>query len=78
MRKKDGTMRPCVDYHRVNEVTQKDMFPVPVTSDCIDCLEGAKHMFSLDLQSMYWQIRMDEKDIQKLLSPQDISFMNIW
>ena len=66
VRKKDGTMRPCVDYRWVNEVTQKDAYPLPVTSDCLDCLNGAKYMFSLDLQSGYWQIRMDKKDKPKM------------
>ena len=65
VRKKDGTLRPCVDYHRLNEVTEKDAYPLPVTSDCLDCLNGAKYMSSLDLQSGYWQINMDEKDRAK-------------
>ena len=53
------------DYHRVNEVTQKDAYPLPITSDCLDCLNGVKYMSSLDLQSGYWKIRMDEKDRPK-------------
>ena len=62
---KDGTLRPCVDYRRVNEVTDKDEYPLPVTSDCLDCLNCAIYMSSLDLQSGYWQIEMDEKDRAK-------------
>ena len=65
VRKKDGTLRPCVDYRRLNEVTEKDAYPLPVTSDCLDCLNGAKYMSSLDLQSGYWQINTDEKDRAK-------------
>ena len=49
VRKKDGTLRPCVDCRRVNEVTEKDAYPLPVTSDCLDCLNGARYMSSLDL-----------------------------
>ena len=43
-------------------IADKDAYPLPVTSDCLDCLNGAKYMSSLDLQSGYWQINMDEKD----------------
>ena len=46
-------------------MTEKDAYPLPVTSDCLDCLNGAKYMSSLDLQSGYWQINMDEKDRAK-------------
>ena len=65
VRKKDGTLRPCVDYRRVNEVTEKDAYPLPVTSDCLDYLNGSRYISSLDLQSGYWQIKMDEKDRAK-------------
>ena len=37
------------DYHRVNEVTQKDAYHLEVTSDCLYCLNGAKYMSSLDV-----------------------------
>ena len=65
VRKKDGSTRPCVDFRRLNEVTQKMAYPLPLTSSCLDSLNGARYMSSLDLQSGYWQIKVDEKDRPK-------------
>ena len=41
VRKKDGTVRPCIDYRQVNLVTGKDAFPLPKTDDCIDAVAGS-------------------------------------
>ena len=65
VRKKDGSTRPCVDFRRLNEVTEKMAYPLPLTSSCLDSLNGARYMSSLDLQSGYWQIKVDEKDRPK-------------
>ena len=65
VRKKDGSIRPCVDYRRLNEYTQKCGYSIPETSSCLDCLYGAKYMSSLDLQSGYWQIKVNEQDRPK-------------
>ena len=65
VRKTDGSIRPCVDYRRLNECTQKYTYPIPENSSCLDCLNGAKYMFSLDLQSGYWQIKVNKQDRPK-------------
>ena len=51
--KKDGTIRPCVDYRKLNENTLKDAYPLPRIDDCLDSFENAKYYSTLDLQSGY-------------------------
>ena len=64
-RKKDGTVRPCVDYRLLNKVTKVDAFPLPKVDECIDSLSGAKLFSTLDLTSGYFQIPLKESDIPK-------------
>ncbi len=54
MRKKDGTKHFCVDYHKLNDVTHKDTYP----------LSGIER--SIDLASGYWQVRVAETDSKKM------------
>lgn len=65
VRKKDGNWRFCVDYRRLNQVTKKDVYPLPRIDDTLDCLKGAKYFSSIDLYSGYWQIQVDEADREK-------------
>ena len=59
-RKKDGSVRWCVDYRCLNEVTVKDAYPLPRIDMCLDGLGGAQYFSTLDLQSGYWQLELDE------------------
>ena len=63
--KKDGSIRLCVNYHRVNDLTLKDSYPLPRIDDSIDTLRGSKWFSTWDLASGYWQVPMDSKDIDK-------------
>jgi len=61
VRKKDDSVRFCIDYRRVNAVTIKDAFPVPDVKDALDSLRGAKYFATIDLLSGYWQLGMSDR-----------------
>ena len=65
--KKDSTDAPrfCVDYTRLNAVTKKDSFPIPLIRDIFDQLQGAKIFSTLDLKSGFHQIPIDPRDQEK-------------
>ena len=63
--KKDGELRFCVDYRRVNEVTVKNRYPLPFIQDVFDQLGGARVFTTLDLRSGYHQVSLTEESIQK-------------
>jgi len=54
--KKDGTIRMCVDYRRLNSVSEADAYPMPRIDELIDRLGGAKYLTTLDLTRGYWQV----------------------
>lgn len=63
--KPDGSLRMCLDYRALNEITVKRRFPMPNIADLFDQLQGAKIFSSLDLQQGYYQIRIPEEDVSK-------------
>jgi len=65
VRKKDGTMRFCIDYRKLNSVTKKDAYPLPRIDESFDTLGGSQYFSTLDLASGYWQVAMDEGDREK-------------
>ena len=64
--KKTGTLRPCVDFRRLNLVTIKDVYPLPRIDDTLDALHGARYFTCLDLKSGYWQFPIAVADRPKL------------
>ena len=65
VRKKDGTLRMCVDYRQLNSKTRKDAFPLPRIEESLDALSGARWFTTLDLTSGYNQVPVTEADKPK-------------
>ncbi|XP_076758417.1 uncharacterized protein LOC143427834 [Xylocopa sonorina] len=65
VRKKTGDIRMCVDYRRLNAVTIKDKYPLPLIDDQIDSLGGNRYFTGLDLASGYYQVPVAENSIAK-------------
>jgi len=62
VKKKDGKLRLCADYRALNDVTKKDRPPLPLISEALHRLEGAKYFTKLDIKDAYHNIRIREED----------------
>ncbi|GAB2286516.1 hypothetical protein Dimus_039776 [Dionaea muscipula] len=65
VKKKDGSMRLCIDYREINKVTIKNRYPLPRIDDLFDQLQGEEVFSKIDLRSGYHQLRVAEGDIAK-------------
>ena len=65
VRKKDGSLRYCLDYRKLNDVTKKDSYPLPRIDDSLDVLGKANYFSTLDLASGYWQIPLTDEAKEK-------------
>ena len=65
VKKKDGTLRMCIDYRQINKVTVKNKYPLPRIEDLFDQLRGASVFSKIDLRSGYYQLRVKEVDVPK-------------
>ena len=63
--KPDGSMRFCIDYRKLNSITERDMYPLPRMDDCLDSLGDACVFSTLDANAGYWQIRVSKEDREK-------------
>nr|GEX93246.1 putative reverse transcriptase domain-containing protein [Tanacetum cinerariifolium] len=65
VKKKDDSMRMCIDYRELNKLTIKNRYPLPRIDDLFDQLQGVRYFSNIDLRSGYHQLRVHEDDIPK-------------
>jgi hypothetical protein len=63
--KKNGTRRFCVDFRKLNSITQQDCFPLPRIDDILDRLSTSRVFTTIDLKSGYWQVKLSKESIPK-------------
>ncbi|WMV45761.1 hypothetical protein MTR67_039146 [Solanum verrucosum] len=66
VKKKNGSLKMCIDYRQLNKVTIKNKYPHPRIDDLFDQLQGASYLSNIDLRSSYNKLRVKEEDILKI------------
>ena len=64
VRKKDGSLRFCIDFRKLNSLTVKDSRPLPHICETLERLTGAPHYSIFDMNSGFWQVPMDKESKQ--------------
>ena len=64
VRKKDGSLRFCINFRRLNALTVKDSHPLPRICETLESLAGTAHYTTIDMNSGFWQVPMDEESKQ--------------
>jgi hypothetical protein len=65
IKKKDETLRLCIDYRHLNKVTMKNKYSLPRVDNLFDQLNGANVFLKISLRSSYYQLRIREQDVSK-------------
>ena len=65
MKKKDGSLRLCIDYRQLNKVTIKNKYPLSRIDDLFDQLQSARYFSKIDLRLGYHQLRIRSGDVPK-------------
>jgi len=66
VKKKDKSLKLCIDYKKLKKVTIKNMYQLPWTYDLFDYLKGAEMFSNIDMRSGYHKVHIKEKDIYKI------------
>ena len=64
VRKKVGSLWFCIYFHKLNECTKKDAYPLPCIQEQMESMVGAWHFSCIDLKSSFWQVKMAEESHQ--------------
>ena len=64
VRKKDGSLRFCIDFRKLNSLTVKDSHPLPLICETLESLAGAAHFLTFNMNSGFWQVPMAEESKQ--------------
>ena len=75
---KDGGVRFCIDFRKLNQNTQKDAQPLPRIDETLDALDGTCYFSTLDLASGYWQVELHPKDKEKTAFVTPFGFYQFW
>ncbi|KAK8991159.1 hypothetical protein V6N11_062183 [Hibiscus sabdariffa] len=67
LKKKDGSLRLCNDYRKLNKLTVKNKYPLPRIDDLFDQFRGATVFSKIDLRSGYYQLRVKDSDVAKTI-----------
>ena len=66
MKKKDDTLRMCIDYQKINKGTVKNKYPLPRIEDIFYRLKGVSVFSKIDLRSRYYQLRVKDVNVPKI------------
>ena len=66
MKKKNGTLRMCIDYRQINKLTVKNKYPLSRIEDLFDQLKGASVFSKIDLRLGYYQLKVKDVDVTKI------------
>jgi len=64
-KKKDGNLRPCIDYRQLNKITMKNKYTFTWKNDLFDQLKGVRVLSKINLRSGYYQLRIKELNMEK-------------